>query len=389
MRIASVCLDPGIPVFGRKGASVHVQELLRAYRRHGHEVVVVASRLGGPPPPDLADVEVHELGRPTARDAAARELACVAMDARAEEVLAGLADLDAVHERSSLWGGAGVRVAAARGLPRVLEVNAPLIDEQLAHRTLVHRDLAERRLRDTVAAASVVTAVSAPVAASIRSRCGDATPVEVVPNGVDPDRFRRPDDHLRTGPFTVGFVGTLKPWHGVELLVDAVAALRREVPDAQLLLVGDGPRRAALEERADELSVPLRCTGAVAPDDVPGWLHACDVAAAPYPAGDEVAYFSPLKVLEYLAAEVPVVASRTGQIPALLALGTAGVLVTPGDLDELADALLTLARDPARRRRLARTGRRHVERHHTWHGVAATTLALLRRHHPTVLEPVS
>lgn len=388
MRIASVCLDPGIPVFGRKGASVHVQEVLRAYRRLGHEVVVVASRLGGPPPADLDDVEVHELGRPRAEDPGTRELACLAMDVEAHRLLLELPGLDAVHERYSLWGGAGIRAAAERRLASVLEVNAPLIEEQTRYRGLVHRGLAEGRLRDTVARCGVVTAVSSPVAEAIARRCVVAPRIVVLPNGVDPTRFRPPAVGPAPRPFTVGFVGTLKPWHGVELLVEAVARLRRTVPDARLQLIGDGPRRAELEQLAATLEVPLRCTGAVSPDEVPPLLHELDVAAAPYPPGEGAAYFSPLKVLEYLAAGVPVVASRTGQIPTLLADGAAGELVEPGDLDDLTAALVRLAQDPDQRRRYAAIGRARVERHHTWRGVVATTVQLLREQHPD-LERVS
>jgi glycosyltransferase involved in cell wall biosynthesis len=216
MRLVYVCLDPGIPTFGAKGASVHVQELLRAYRQLGHHVRLVTVRTGGTPPADLADVEVVELPRPRTRDVAAREQALLALDAEAERVIDGLADVEVVHERYSLWGGAGVRAARRRGLPGLLEVNAPLIDEQRVHRDLHHVEEAEARLVATVGAATAVAAVSEPVAAWVRDRVADAA-TTVVPNGVNTDRFHPPAAQP-TRPFTVGFVGTLKPWHGVEAL---------------------------------------------------------------------------------------------------------------------------------------------------------------------------
>jgi glycosyltransferase involved in cell wall biosynthesis len=377
MRLVYVCLDPGIPTFGAKGASVHVQELLRAYRQLGHHVRLVTVRTGGTPPADLADVEVVELPRPRTRDVAAREQALLALDAEAERVIDGLADVEVVHERYSLWGGAGVRAARRRGLPGLLEVNAPLIDEQRVHRDLHHVEEAEARLVATVGAATAVAAVSEPVAAWVRERVADAA-TTVVPNGVNTDRFHPPAAQP-TRPFTVGFVGTLKPWHGVAALVEALALLRHERPDARLLLVGDGPRRDHLELLAAERGVPCTSTGAVPPADVPAYLRAMDVAAAPYPAGDAAAYFSPLKVLEYLAAGIPVVASDTGQVPSLLDHGRAGVLVAPGDAAALADGLLALANDPERRRRLAAAGRAKVLAGHRWTHVAATSLDLAIR----------
>ena len=377
MRLVYVCLDPGIPTFGTKGASVHVQELLRAYRRLGHHVRLVTVRTGGPPPADLADVEVIELPRPRTRNVAEREQALLDLDTHAEHLVSGMPDVEVVHERYSLWGGAGLRTARRQGLPGLLEVNAPLIDEQLAHRDLHHVEIAEARLVATAAAASAVAAVSEPVAAWVRRRAPDVT-THVVPNGVNTDRFHPPAARpLR--PFTVGFVGTLKPWHGVETLVEAVARLRRGLPDARLLLVGDGPRRAHLERRAAGLGVPLTTPGAIAPAQIPRQLREMDVAAAPYPAGEQAAYFSPLKVLEYLAAGLPTVASDTGQVSQLLDQGRCGVLVEAGDAAALADALLSLASDPDRRRQLVAAGRAKVLVGHRWTHVAASSLDLALR----------
>jgi len=282
-----------------------------------------------------------------------------------------------VHERYSLWGGGGIRAACRLGVPRLLEVNAPLADEQRRHRELHHVDLAEARFDDTAEGASAVAAVSEPVAAWVRERAAGAV-THVVPNGVNTDRFRPPAARP-TRAFTVGFVGTLKPWHGVETLIEAVALLRCDLPETRLVLVGDGPRRDQLEDLARRRGVPLTATGAIAPAEVPRHLRAMDVAAAPYPAGDQAAYFSPLKVLEYLAAGIPVVASDTGQVPQLLDHGRSGVLVEPGEAAALADGLRALATDPDRRRRLAAAGRARVLVGHRWTHVAATSLDLAVR----------
>lgn len=378
MRVVYVSLDPGVPAFGTKGASVHLQELVRAYRALGHHVELLTARCGGAPPPDLADLTVTELPRPEVRDVAGRERASLEVDEVAQARLAQRSDIDLVHERYSLWGGAGIRAAAARGLPNLLEVNAPLIDEQREHRELHHVELAGRRLVETAELANANTAVSEPVARWLRLRAPRAR-VRVVANGVDTDRFR-PVASRRDRPFTVGFVGTLKPWHGVENLVDAVALLRRDVPDVRLLLVGDGPRRSELETRADDLDVPLTTTGPVPPTRIPSYLHEMDVATAPYPPGDRAAYFSPLKVLEYLAAGIPVVASDTGQLPELLDHGRCGELVPPGDAAALAAALARLAVDPSRRAQLGAAGRAKALREHRWQQVATASLELAHGH---------
>ncbi|MFC7880123.1 glycosyltransferase, partial [Isoptericola sp. NPDC057391] len=175
--------------------------------------------------------------------------------------------------------------------------------------------------------------------------------------------------------FTVLFVGTLKPWHGLDVLVDAFAGLRACVPEARLLLVGDGPEREAVLGRADALGVAdaVEHAGAVPPSDVPGLLHRADVAVAPYPPLDDF-YFSPLKVYEYLAAGLPVVASAVGELPEALEHGAAGVLVPPGDAAALADALVAVAHDDDRRAALGERARQVAVERHDWSVVVRRAL---------------
>lgn len=372
MRIAYVCADPGVPVFGRKGASVHVQEVLRVLLARGARVDLFCRRTGGEPDETLRGVRVHELPRPTAADVAARELTCLRGDEEMADALRAAGPFDLVYERYSLWSRAGMAYARGAGVPGVLEVNAPLVDEQARHRGLVHRAEATAVVSDAARDASVVVAVSAPVAAWVRATTG-VEDVLVQPNGVDVERIR---PAASSGPpFTVGFVGTLKPWHGVDVLVRAFATHADAHPDSRLLLVGEGPERDVLTAQVRELGLErsVRFTGAVDPAEIPRWLHRMDVAVAPYPAETDH-YFSPLKIYEYLAAGLPVVASRIGQVAGVLVHDHDGVLVPPGDADALAAELTALHEDEERRTRLGRVARRTAERH-TWADVVTKTFA--------------
>lgn len=380
MRIAYVCADSGIPVWGSKGASAHVRGVVRALRRRGDDVTVFTPRPGGHAPPDLADVDVVVLPTVPRGPVAAREEHAIAAN---ELLLAALEDsgpFDLVYERYSLWSVAGMVYAHDRATVRsLLEVNAPLIDEQERHRALHDRAAAERRARTAFRLADAVVAVSEPVAAWARSL--GAVRAAVVPNGVDVDRFAiapAPADDPET--FTVAFSGSLKPWHGVDVLLHAVADITQDgaAVGTRLLIVGDGPQRGTIETLIDDLGLRpvVTLTGAVDPDDVPGWLMRADVGAAPYPA-DADAYFSPLKVVEYLGASLPVVASAVGQIPFLLDGERAGLLAPAGDAAALANALRTLRDDRALRRRLGEHGRALAGRRHTWDGVVADSMALV------------
>ncbi|MEJ5868807.1 glycosyltransferase [Pseudokineococcus sp. 5B2Z-1] len=378
-----VVLDPGVPAYGRKGCSVHVQEVLRRLvaRAGGVPVHLVAARVGGDAPAGLEGVVVHELGRPRADGPAAAERALTALDERAaglvEELVVGLrgrggAD-PVVYQRYGLWSAVTLERARAAGATTVLEVDAPLVDEQARHRVLVHEEGAVALSRRALRAAHAAVAVSGAVATWARELAG--VPVLVVPNGVDAARFGPPTGSGAAPgePLVVGFVGTFRPWHGLELLVDAAASLVGTPDAVRLLLVGDGPTRERVLARAAAAGVDVVAPGAVAPAEVPALLAGCDVAAAPYPAG--AAYFSPLKLVEYLAAGLPVVASAVADVPRLLHDEREVLLVPPGDDVALAAALRRLVREPALRARLAAAGRAAAEARSSWDDVVDRTLA--------------
>ena len=371
MRIAYVTVDPGIPVFGTKGASVHIQEVVRELIRRGHDVTVHTTRAGRDIPDDLAGLEVIET-RIDADDPGARERAQQEVSARiAARIIADGADL--VYERYSLFSTALAEVVEATGVAGVLEVNAPLIEEQRTHRVLVDEEAAGNALARQVAAATATIAVSDPVRDWVRERTGSDR-VHTVPNGVSITRIvPRPEE---IGDPVVTFVGTLKPWHGVADLLAAAALAKRPW---KLRIIGDGPERAALEEQAAGLGIEVDFRGAVAPADMPGQLAGSAIGVAPYPdlGGEQQQYFSPLKVYEYLAAGLPVVASAVGQLPQIL--GELGTLVPPSDPAALAAAIDTLAADPVLRGELGWRGRVQAEEKHSWAGAVDHILDLAGR----------
>jgi glycosyltransferase involved in cell wall biosynthesis len=368
MRIGYVCTDPGIPVFGSKGSSVHVQAVLRVLLRRGMEVHLLAARFGGEVPAGLEGLHLHLLPPIGPGEAAARELAAQSSDAAVASVLTGLAGLDLVYERYALWGRTATTWAARNEVPSVLEVNAPLVDEQRAHRELHDIAGAEAVARTALTAAGTVACVSAGVAAWAVSAGSRQQGVITVPNGVDTEQVVPSSGPITASDatrFTVGFVGTLRPWHGIEVLVDAMALLTRADPSWRLLVVGGGPQAADLLRRAAQAGVEIELTGPIPSREVVSHLHRIDIATAPY-ASEERCYFSPLKVYEYLAAGLPVVASRAGQVPAALDHGRLGSLVPPGDPVALAGALDALRADTARRTALRTATRQAALEQHTW-----------------------
>lgn len=363
MRIAYVCLDPGIPVFGTKGASVHIQEVVREYRRRGHDITVYATRRGSDVPDDLAELRIVDVPI-TTRDEEERERAQQAASASVSDMVrAGGYDL--VYERYSLFS----TVIAECGVPGILEVNAPLIDEQRTHRVLVDEQAADAALQEQVQAALATICVSDPVRDWVIART-EGTRVFTVPNGVNVHRIT-PQPESPGAP-VVTFVGTLKPWHGVDVLLRARAQAHK---DWKLRIIGDGPMRAELDDLARSLGIDVDFRGAVAPDAIPQHMAGTAIGVAPYPAMDTDSdqYFSPLKVYEYMAAGLPVVASRVGQLPEIM--GESEYLVPPSDPEALAEALDALVANPVERAQVGSDNRRQAEREHSWTGTVDHILA--------------
>jgi glycosyltransferase involved in cell wall biosynthesis len=373
MHIVYVCADPEVPVFGSTGASVRLLQVVRIMARE-HRVTVIAGRKGGKPPPDLADLAVLTLPSTVGRDAAEREqaarLAAAAVpgliaDAEKMQGPAGL-----IVEQYSVWSTGGMRAALARGIPGIVEVSAPLIDEQVRRGQLRDRVGAERVATTVFTDAAVMIAASPAVAAWVKERSPTPWRVRVLPAGVAVDRFRPRETRPRR-PFTVGFVGSLTAAKGVDLLV---AALCRMAEDTRLLIVGDGPELQPLRRAAEPLDARVVFTGALPVAAVPAALAQMDVTVAPYrPTAAEA---TPTRVLEYMAAGTAVVASAVRPLPSLIEDGRTGLLVPPGDVDALVEALERLRDEPAVRRALGAEARRSVCEHHTMEQMVQALFAI-------------
>jgi glycosyltransferase involved in cell wall biosynthesis len=357
-----------------------VREVISALLRAGHEIDLFAATLDGPPPAAWESVRVHMLPILSSTDPREREQMALAGNEHAMAALRKSGPFDMVYERYSLWCYAAMEYAALMGTSGVLEVNAPLIEEQAEHRVLVDRAAAERVALRVFSAADALVAVSKELAAYLNSYPAARGRVQVIPNGVNPSRFPERLEPALPNPkglFTVGFVGSMKPWHGLPLLVAAFDKVHHSAIDTRLLIVGNGKAKEELQSTiiARGLEDSIDFTGAVEPERIPGLLASMDVAVAPYPALANF-YFSPLKVYEYMAAGRAVVASRIGSLAELIDDGVSGLLSPPGDVDALAAAILRLKADAALRQGIGRVARKMVIENYTWDQVVRRTTAL-------------
>ncbi len=234
-------------------------------------------------------------------------------------------------------------------IPTILEVNAPLIEEQKRYRGLIDEAGAESITRRCFEDASLIVTVSEQVAKFVSTYPEASGKVHVLPNGVNLERFEASSKRAlcHHEQFTIGFVGTLKPWHGVENLLQAFAVLAPNYSHARLRIVGDGPMRTELEKLTHQLRIAHKVcfTGAVAPEKMADELAKMQVGVAPYPH-DIDCYFSPLKIFEYMAAGMAVVASDVGQNPDVIDRGASGFLYPAADISQLSEAIEKLILDP-------------------------------------------
>ncbi|NIR61763.1 MAG: glycosyltransferase family 4 protein [Gammaproteobacteria bacterium] len=200
-----------------------------------------------------------------------------------------------------------------------------------------------------------------------------------IPNGVDEALLVLPPRAAAEDPpaeFEILTVGSLIPRKRVEDILSALAVLRGRVP-ARLTVVGDGAGRERLRRLTRELGVSdlVRFAGAVAPDEVGGYLAGADALVLASASEGR-----PNVVVEALAAAVPVVATRIDGVEEMIRDGETGLLFEVGDTRALAERLERLFEDPPLRRRLAEAGRGFVLEHELdWDGTAARYLRLYRR----------
>jgi glycosyltransferase involved in cell wall biosynthesis len=333
----------------------------------------------------LESVEVHQINGELPKQRRDREQALQRLNDSVGQLLGALGSFDFVYERYALFSYAGVEFARDIHIPGLLEVNAPLIKEQERYRALFDADGALEATRRAFDAATRLLAVSDQTAAHVCDHGIAGRRICVLPNAVDPWIFCRQQhvpERESDQPFTIGFAGSLKPWHAVDQLISAYDSLWDRMENWRLIIAGDGPERGRLNELVAALPAQIASSidflGVIPHVAIPRLLATVNAAVVPG-APSSGAYFSPLKLFEYMAAGVPVVAARFGQIPSLVQHGVTGLLYEPGDSRGLANALLKLRADQKLAASLGEQAQREVFDRHTWDRRCDTILELVER----------
>jgi glycosyltransferase involved in cell wall biosynthesis len=409
MKILYLCPDLGIPALGRKGASVHVRAMVTALAKAGHSVILAASVLNKSPWEEPAYTTAQLLPLVPEENVLEAVLALKAFNETlgVENSLPGELrrilhnqDLvsrlkrrfendppDFIYERASIYATAGISLAQALKRPILVELNAPLAIEQSAYRATGLGELAAQAELWLLSRADAVLTVSTALKEYVVSLGIEPRQVYPMPNCVDSSRFKpKPRNSEVRGQWglgdepVLGFVGGLRPWHGVEVLPTLLDRLRQRHSNLHLVIVGNGPLQSKLECGLRERGLMQRVifTGSVSHEKVAEMIPQFDVALAPYPQLEHAFYFSPLKIFEYMACGVPLVAAELGQIGEVVRNGETGFLYPPGDLDALTTACNRLLGDSDLRRQVGQAAAREVHSNYTWNHNAARVVELAR-----------
>jgi glycosyltransferase involved in cell wall biosynthesis len=372
-------------ILSRDGQGLHVDAIVGELRAAGHEVRVV-----GPAIYDRIDLGGESRLVSLMRrwlPAFGLELAELAYSAPAYWRLARVAAEfrpDVIYERYNLFFLAGSLLARRRGVPFLLEVNSPLASERARFDNLHLRALARWCEGFAWRTADRVLPVTEVLAAHIAAAGVPRERIVVAPNGVYPEEFSGlPAEPARRAAdedeLVLGFVGFARHWHGLDMVVRAIAAWHGR-PGLSLVVVGEGPARPELEKLAGKLGVSgrVRFTGLADRSAVPGLIAGFDIALQPA----AVPYACPLKVVEYMAAGRAIVAPDQPNLRELLDDGRTGLLFDPSRQPHgqaMWEAVVRLAQEPALRIRIGAAARAEIgSRDLTWAGNARRIVNLAK-----------
>ncbi len=362
---------------GDGAEGIHIAEMVNAFRQEGHKVMMVGPSVGR----EGIGIEGKRGGKylwiKKLLKGPLYELAEISYN------LFGFLSLrkairsyhpDLIYDRYIAFNYSCVAAGKRYGVPVFLEVNAPLALERDKEKDerLYFRKLAYWLEKKTCTDADQTIVVSTPLKKYLCSLGVPEKNIQVVVNGVNTDTFYpqgKSNDLLQhlglnNKDIVIGFVGILRHWHGIDLLLKAMREICQNNPDCKCLLVGDGPIREEIDTlaRSYHIEDKVIITGRVPHEKVGGYISLFDIAVSP----KATFYASPMKIIEYMALGKPVVAPDMENIRDLITDGIDGLLFPVNDCNSFVTKLQELVCDEAKREFIALGALRKIEKELRW-----------------------
>lgn len=355
-----------------RGGTIHLMEQAENLLRLGHEVTVFAQGRGAYPLPTQVPIRyLPAPGRGSVR------LLIYNLGLFVGLLLHSLRHRpDVIHTRQMGYSATPLLVARLLRIPHVLEVNGVLRDELGADRASRGRlALIDVFARLNLHLSNAFSTTTAEHLDRLQALYGlDRSRATVIPCGVNVDRFAPGDgeplrQELGISPdtFVLIHVGSLYAWRGLDLLLEGLALLGNGIPDWQLMLVGEGAEVPRLMEQSRRLGMEtrVRFVGQVPYADIPDYLRAADVGVVFYKKTRSLPG-DPMKIYEYMACSLPVLAGDYPNYGGIVLREEAGVAVDETDPRAIADALMHLHDTPQDRLQYGRNGVRAAAREYSW-----------------------
>jgi glycosyltransferase involved in cell wall biosynthesis len=337
------------------GYSTHQRETINAFKQLGHDVICVV--MGGTEKKEVAHFH-HELENKSGKAGlikkllpgfiwnALKDISLLKHDKKAGRQLEKAIKAhqpDLIYERGEYLQDSGVVMAEKYGIRHYLEVNSPVVEEMDAFEgSDLLRFLGHKKESTKLKKTHKVFAVSSAIMQYLINRYNCNKEITIIPNCINPDAWSVEDEltnssqETASGKFTVGFVGSLFPYHGVHLLIEAFAIFIKANANARLIVVGDGAIKEALLKQA-ESSLPessFLFTGKVPHKEALRYIKSFNVAVMPASNW----YGSPVKIFEYGLLGKPIVAPDNGPVRDVMNPDVDGFLVNP-DAKDIAEKL--------------------------------------------------
>jgi glycosyltransferase involved in cell wall biosynthesis len=350
MRIAVIVPDPALGPDLAFGDSIRLRLLESAISSLGHDIQMLWAEAE-----HSSGTVATQRGRylPHRARSTLRDIRTLVRSVQYERKLSRVERPDLVFEFAAYLAPSGLRLARRLGVPYVVEVEGPLASLRYGTGTSPLRAIGDRWVSAQLREASSVLTVSKPLANHLIGLGANSDRLVIAPNVADthvfaPDSKARERARTELGldrkTFVAGFHGVFSPWYALPNLVEAAA--RAQLRDVCVLLVGDGIDRRRIEDMASRSGTRIIVTGFVPQQRAAQLIQAVDIGVVP----DHAWWTSPLKLFEFGALRIPVVAANVESVSGVTKNAVA--LFDPADPDGLSTQLSVLEADPQRRARL-------------------------------------
>jgi len=396
LKILYYSSHPNLNLAAPSGYGTHMREMIAAFRAMSHEVLPVImggtelNQFGGTTNNGNTGKGILRKITPRKIWESLRDYNLKRFDKFAETTLREAIDKfqpDFIYERANYLQLSGVKAAKELDIPHILEVNSPYVEEReyLSGKSFFLNE-ANKIERQQLEMTDKVVVVSSALKTHFSER--HQIPISkflITPNAINPNTVKidaekaahiKADYEFKNDETVIGFVGSIFPWHGVDLLIKAFIKLREQNDKIVLLIVGGGSILEDLKTLAKQSSYggDIIFTGNVAPELVYNYIENMDIAISPNSGW----YQSPIKIFEYGALGKAIVAPNKIPLKDVMIDGEDGILSNP-NVEDLAKAIERLLNDAELQKTTAKNFQNKVLKNHTWNKNAEMVLNELEK----------